>query len=136
MLSERLKIIRKKRKLTQEELAQKINTTKGTISNYENGYSTPSNDMLRDLANALHTKTDYLLGLVDIEDADVEKTEYDSIAEINKLLKKYNIDQSGFFDIEKWKAMGPEGVKQLENYFKFIVQEAEKENKETSSKDK
>ncbi|AEB24485.1 MULTISPECIES: helix-turn-helix domain-containing protein [Bacillus amyloliquefaciens group] len=65
MLSKRLKICRKQKKLTQTELAQKVKTTKGTISNYENGHSTPSNEMLRDLADALDTTTDYLLGRID-----------------------------------------------------------------------
>ncbi|EMI14717.1 transcriptional regulator [Bacillus stratosphericus LAMA 585] len=62
MLSKRLKSVRKNRGLTQEELAKRVKTTKGTISNYENGHSTPSNEMLKDLADALNTTTDYLLG--------------------------------------------------------------------------
>lgn len=62
VLAERLKIARKRRGLTQEQLAQKVKTTKATISNYENRYSTPSNEMLVDLANALSVTTDYLLG--------------------------------------------------------------------------
>lgn len=41
MLKQRLKETRKTRQLTQQELANKVNTTKGTISNYENGHSTP-----------------------------------------------------------------------------------------------
>ncbi|PFD12259.1 transcriptional regulator, partial [Bacillus thuringiensis] len=56
---------RKTRKLTQQVLADKVNTTKGTISNYENGHSTPSNEMLKDLANVLGVTTDYLLGRED-----------------------------------------------------------------------
>ncbi|MCY9311679.1 helix-turn-helix domain-containing protein [Bacillus inaquosorum] len=62
MLSERLRLIRKKRGLTQTQLADKVQTTKGTISNYENGHSTPSNEMLCNLADALDTTTDYILG--------------------------------------------------------------------------
>ncbi|TBX90828.1 XRE family transcriptional regulator [Bacillus cereus] len=62
MLTQRLKETRKMRKLTQQGLADKVNTTKGTISNYENGHSTPSNEMLKDLANILGVTTDYLLG--------------------------------------------------------------------------
>ena len=62
MLSQRLKNARNKMKLTQEELAKKVNTTKGTISNYENGHSTPSNEMLVLLSDALEITTDYLLG--------------------------------------------------------------------------
>ncbi|WP_353856468.1 helix-turn-helix transcriptional regulator [Bacillus sp. Bos-x628] len=65
MLSKRLKSVRKNKGLTQEELAKRVKTTKGTISNYENGHSTPSNEMLKDLADALDTTTDYLLGRTD-----------------------------------------------------------------------
>ncbi|TWT04638.1 helix-turn-helix domain-containing protein [Planomicrobium sp. CPCC 101079] len=62
MLSTRLKAARKSKRWTQEELAKRVNTTKATISNYENGHSTPSNDMLLLLADVLDTSTDYLLG--------------------------------------------------------------------------
>ncbi|CAH2462802.1 MULTISPECIES: helix-turn-helix domain-containing protein [Bacillus] len=65
MLTQRLKEARKMRKLTQQGLADKVNATKGTISNYENGHSTPSNEMLKDLANILGVTTDYLLGRAD-----------------------------------------------------------------------
>jgi|SRR5699024_95477 len=65
MFASRLKSLRNQRKLSQEELAKKINTTKGTISNYENRHSTPSNELLGDLANILNTTTDYLLGRTD-----------------------------------------------------------------------
>src|SRR5689334_6199482 len=65
MLSDQLKKARKSAGLTQDSLAKKVKTTKGTISNYENGHSTPSNDMLVQLANALDTTTDYLLGRAD-----------------------------------------------------------------------
>jgi len=63
MLSERLKELRKKKKLTQDELAKLVNSKKTTISNYETGYSTPSNDMLTDLAKIFGVSVDYLLGV-------------------------------------------------------------------------
>lgn len=62
MLAKRLKAARNAKKWTQGELAKKVNTTKGTISNYENNHSTPSNEMLLLLASALDTSVDYLLG--------------------------------------------------------------------------
>jgi len=62
MLSQRLRIARKAKGLTQEELAEHVCTTKGTISNYENNHSTPPNDMLRQLADILEVTTDWLLG--------------------------------------------------------------------------
>ena len=129
MFSNRLKFLRKQNKLSQEELADKINTTKGTISNYENEYSTPSNELLKDLANVLNTTTDYLLGRTDNPNPPNET--FNPMDEINRLLKKYDIDQSGFFDIEKWKAMGPEEIKQLEDYFEFITSRA-KDKKDNS----
>jgi len=65
LIQARLRAARKARGLSQEELAKFVNTTKGTISNYENGYSTPSNEMLLKLADVLNTTTDYLLGRTD-----------------------------------------------------------------------
>jgi transcriptional regulator with XRE-family HTH domain len=59
---DRLKQTRLAKKLTMESLAKLVNTTKGTISNYENGHSTPPNEMLSHLADVLETSTDYLLG--------------------------------------------------------------------------
>ncbi|MFD2372099.1 helix-turn-helix domain-containing protein [Brevibacillus sp. GCM10020057] len=65
MLPQRLRTARKANGLTQEELAERICTTKGTISNYENNHSTPPNDMLRQLADILNVTTDWLLGRTD-----------------------------------------------------------------------
>lgn len=62
MLSKRLKAARNAMKLTQDELAARVKTTKATISNYENEYSTPSNEILVRIARTLNVSTDYLLG--------------------------------------------------------------------------
>lgn len=77
----RLKQKRKEAGYSQESLAIKLNVTKGTISNYENGHSTPSNEMLSDLADLLHTTTDYLLGRT-------ENTEHGDIYSDSKEKKK------------------------------------------------
>jgi transcriptional regulator with XRE-family HTH domain len=68
MFAKRLKLARKRMKMTQEELAKRVNTKKTTISNYETGYSTPSNEMLSDIANVLEVSTDFLLGRIDQPD--------------------------------------------------------------------
>lgn len=65
MFEQRLRATRKANKLTQEQLAKLLKTTKGTISNYENGYSTPSNEMLASIAEVLNVSSDYLLGISD-----------------------------------------------------------------------
>ncbi|SEI12975.1 DNA-binding transcriptional regulator, XRE-family HTH domain [Halobacillus karajensis] len=132
MLSQRLKYSRKTKGLTQNELANKIKTTKGTISNYENDYSTPSNEMLISLANALDVSVDYLLGRSETTVNQTKENEYNTINEINKLMDKYGIEDAAFFDLEKWKAMGPEQIRELESYFQYLLRkskELEEENK-------
>ena len=52
------------------------------------------------------------------------------MSEINNLLKIYDIDQSGFFDIEKWKVMGPDEIRELESYFEFITSRAKKKQQD------
>ena len=61
----RLRSQRKRKKLSQEQLAKLTNTTKATISNYENAYSKPNDEMLVKLAIALETSVDYFLDLSD-----------------------------------------------------------------------
>ncbi|MGI2296473.1 helix-turn-helix domain-containing protein [Paenibacillus sp. GXUN7292] len=63
--SKRLQQARKNKGYTQQDLADTVNTKKTTISNYETGYSTPSNKMIVELANALDVTTDFLLGRID-----------------------------------------------------------------------
>ncbi|WP_419893231.1 helix-turn-helix domain-containing protein [Oceanobacillus kimchii] len=88
MFNERLKYIRKKRGLSQEGLAKKLNTTKGTVSNYENKYSSPSNETLAEIANVLNVTTDYLLGRSDREAlTEKESEEYDEILNIIRKLE-------------------------------------------------
>ncbi|MGG1291412.1 helix-turn-helix transcriptional regulator [Bacillus smithii] len=93
MIPERLRKARKEKKLTQEQLAKMVKTTKGTISNYENGYSSPSNEMLKDLAEVLGVTADYLLGTdLNIKDDHPElpplnkKDERDIAIELEKII--------------------------------------------------
>ena len=62
MLNENLKIIRKNKGLSQEELAIKLNVVRQTVSKWEKGLSVPDSDMLIQIANALDTTVNALLG--------------------------------------------------------------------------
>ncbi|MCY8228715.1 helix-turn-helix domain-containing protein [Bacillus spizizenii] len=62
MDGKRLRMRRKDRGFTQAQIAEIVGATKGSISNYETGFSTPSHDVLCRLADILDTSTDYLLG--------------------------------------------------------------------------
>ena len=52
---------RVRRKLTQDDLAQKVHTTRQTISNYETGRSRPDVETLQRLADALGIELTELL---------------------------------------------------------------------------
>lgn len=60
---ERLKTLRKERNLTQKQLATLIGVKNSVISFYEVGDRTPSPEVLKKLALALHVSADTLLGI-------------------------------------------------------------------------
>lgn len=91
MLLERLKALREKAKVNQEDLASSIHTSRGTYSMYENGHRQPPYEVLVNLADYYHVSVDYLLGLTDLPDAPPQITE-----EEYKLLKKFRrLDKRG-----------------------------------------
>lgn len=63
--SERLKELRLSKGLTMEQLSKEIETTRGTIGNFENGNKKPSLDMLIKIANYFDVSIDYLVGRTD-----------------------------------------------------------------------
>lgn len=64
-VGQRLKELRKEKKIKQKDLAKMLNTTKSAISNWETGYNTPKPDSLKDLANIFNVTVDYLLESMD-----------------------------------------------------------------------
>ena len=58
-----LKNLRKKKNLSQEQVAKRLNLTKSSISGYENNVITPSLEILKEFAILFNTSADYLLGL-------------------------------------------------------------------------
>lgn len=60
--AERLKELRKEKRITQEKLADRFFITKSAISKYENGVNTPENKLLQDMADFFEVSVDYLLG--------------------------------------------------------------------------
>jgi len=60
--ADRLRSLRKEKKLTQAKLAEKIGVSKVTISEYESGDKTPKVSVLQNIADYFEVSTDYLLG--------------------------------------------------------------------------
>ena len=77
MLPDRLKTLRLEAKLTQNEIAKKLQISKMTYSYWENGKRNPKN--VQQIADFFNVSTDYLLGNTDIKnqnqfDEDLEKS--------------------------------------------------------------
>ncbi len=53
----------KRQGMAQKELAARVGTTEGVISRYVSGDRDPKPEMLANIATALHTTSDYLLGI-------------------------------------------------------------------------
>jgi len=62
MLAENLKVLRKQKGFSQEELAVRINVVRQTVSKWEKGLSVPDADALVKLAEVLGVSTGELLG--------------------------------------------------------------------------
>lgn len=104
MLGERLKKLRIDKKLTQEQLGEKINVTKVSISGYENGNRSPDTETLQRLANYFNVSTDYLLGRTDNPNppgelpALTEKDEKDIAKDLEKIINNLSTDGYAHFD--------------------------------------
>ncbi len=87
MLSENLKIFRKKKGLSQEELAMRLNVVRQTVSKWEKGLSVPDSEMLCTISEVLEVPTSTLLGeTVTVE----EETENDAIRALAEKLEVIN----------------------------------------------
>ena len=62
MLKENIKLIRKQKGLSQEELAIELNVVRQTISKWEQGLSVPDSELLVSLSDVLETPVSVLLG--------------------------------------------------------------------------
>ncbi|SFF88900.1 DNA-binding transcriptional regulator, XRE-family HTH domain [Halobacillus alkaliphilus] len=110
---------------TQDYIARKIGVARTTYTAYERGTKIPTLDTVNKIADLFDVSTDYLLGRSDISDNQVDKSnEFDSIKELNKLMDHYGIEDAAFFDLEKWKSMSPEQIRELESYFQYLVKKS------------
>lgn len=103
LLGTRLKELRKKAKMTQQQLGDLINVTKVSICCYENGNRTPSLDTLIDLSNVFKVDVDYFLGndtYVISEDSEEYsiKMASEEIKFIEELRKNENLYQKAIND--------------------------------------
>ena len=68
-----LKKERKKRAMTQDELAEYLNISQSAYNKYESGKNMPTTESIIKLARLYKCSTDYLLGIVKYNDEEYEK---------------------------------------------------------------
>ena len=85
MLNENIKNFRKNKGYTQEELANKLNVVRQTISTWEKGYSVPDAEMLKKLAEIFDTNVSQLLGSTIEQDSNIDLLA-EQLARINEQL--------------------------------------------------
>lgn len=64
-MSEKLKLLRKEKGVSQKIVAKALGITLSAYSNYEQGIREPSNEILIKLCKFFNASSDYLLGLED-----------------------------------------------------------------------
>ena len=62
-IGERIIFLREKQRMSQKELATRLQITAASLSRYENNIHEPKSDILIRLAQILDTNTDFILGL-------------------------------------------------------------------------
>lgn len=71
-IGKKIDYIRRKRGLTQEQLAEKIGVTKKTVIEYEKAEDKIPLQKLISISKVLNVPTDFLLGISDVEDNNIE----------------------------------------------------------------
>lgn len=117
---ERIRELRKAKKITQIEMAKKLHTTKQTISKYEKGIVTniPS-DRLEDMARMLDTTPEYILGWKEASVSEKEKS--DVISDITDRM----FDDDAFLSVvESLHNLPPEQFNRANSLLNLFFKEA------------
>lgn len=103
--SERIKALRDQSGMTQQEVADKLNVTKQTISQYERGLRRPDIESLEAIADLYNVSADYLLGKTDITMQALTEEELKILR--SKIIAKY---------YKYLCALNDDGLKKVEEY--------------------
>ena len=97
----KLKDLRKKRGLSQREIAERLNLTKTTYWSYETGRTKPTIEIMFKLADYFGVSIDYLLGH-QTEGSNMSESQKEIVEDFKKLISQLTTQQTSFvFDIIK-----------------------------------
>ncbi len=87
-IGERIKELRKRAKINQEELGAKLEVTGAAVGSYERGKREPSIESIKKMCEIFNVSSDYLLGMTDDLHAPVRYTdkqvELDTLLSVNE----------------------------------------------------
>jgi transcriptional regulator with XRE-family HTH domain len=135
-LADNLKSSRNKAGLTQEQVANKLGLSIGTISGYERGYRRPDPDILKKLADLYNVATDFLLGREPKEQMALKEARFPYLADDlpNMDLDKYLMDireavgkavAAGDIELERAENL----VQETTRYLMFQIEQLKKNGK-------
>lgn len=127
IFGKRLRILRDKKDMNQEDIAIAIGISRASYSHYENNRVEPDMELIREIANYHKVDSDYLLGITDNPKSNNEN-EFDSLAEIKEIVEDLGIEDLFFHNINDWKNLSSESVEEIKNHMKYIFHK-DKENR-------
>jgi transcriptional regulator with XRE-family HTH domain len=98
LLGDRLRECREKKKMTQQELAEKTGFSRGSIINWEKGIRIPNADILKKLAEALGVTVSYLMGETDMYHENIKRGSIQPVIEI-PILNEIEHCPKGIFEV-------------------------------------
>lgn len=107
-LGEQLKALRVKKGMTQEQLAQKLNTTKAAISRYEKNQRQPRLEQISEIAQILGANPDELFNLifrsqeVQDENGEIGKTYWNALCKWACEVMPESVHGTSDYDIDEW----------------------------------
>lgn len=107
-LSERIKLLRKEKQLTQSELGKVLGIGKTTISMYENGNSTPDDELKKKLSKYFNVSLDYLMG-----NSDIRQSAEELLKDPRTTIALHN--NNGIDD-----ELTEEAKKEIENFIEYV----------------
>lgn len=96
-IGERIKDLRKKAKMNQEDLGAILEVTGAAVGSYERGKREPSIESIKKMCEIFNVTSDYLLGMTDDRYATVRfnsKVELQTLLEVNEHVTLYNHELS------------------------------------------
>lgn len=127
LFGDRLKELRKNAKMTQEDLGERFNVAKNTISYWESNITKPDIETIVALSTFFGVSTDYLLGMNEDDTKAIDK--------VNQILKENNmLDPNEKINEDELK-IAIDQVRQYQALFKRVIETDNKysnENKDAN----